>query len=124
MELCSLLDFYAIQEKREKIKSSKDLLCWHEYSSTIPPQVCLMAPKLFLVPMDAKYVKQSKYHKQGKHEPVSNWFISEPSVFLPAAVQQSRFHHVPRRLLLCFLKNMPLLLLTRWTCHTVRLVII
>lgn len=26
--------------------------------------------------------------------------------------------------LLWFLKNMPLLLLTRWTCHTIRLVVI
>jgi hypothetical protein len=45
MEWCSLLDCHAIQQEEQEIKSSKGLLCWHKYSSTIP--VCLMAPKLF-----------------------------------------------------------------------------
>lgn len=96
---CYSVDCYATQEKGGKIKASKDLLCFaqiliNDFTSSLPN-----GTKTFLVPMDAKYDKQSKDHKQGKRGSVSNWLISEPSVFLPAAVQQSRFHHVPSCLL-------------------------
>lgn len=100
-----MLDRYAIQQERERKQVIQDLLPWHKYSSTMP--VCLMAPKLFFSTYRNKGIKQSKSCKQGKHKPASNWLISEPSIFLPAIVQQSRFHHFQCRLLLCFLK----------TCH-------